>query len=267
MPPISPNQRLIEYLIATDKVAAIGVGGSLAAGTADQNSDFDLYVFTTGDIDRLTRQDIARRVADPGPVEIGNQWWGDEDGYAIDGTWYDIVYFGADWFFDGIDEVLNHHRPSPGYSTSFIYTLHHLQGVYDPDGIMARWQAQTREYPSALADAIIDYNLPLISTVHSSLRNQISRAIELNDAVAVNHRVAAFLAAIFDITNATLRQWHPGEKRQIQHLAHFRDQLPPDFAGHILQVLHCTAPDRIDALLASVDQIASEVHRIAQRDH
>lgn len=257
-----PHPKLIERLIATGSVAAIGMGGSRATGFSDDTSDFDLYALTTSPVDVVVRQAIADDIADDGSVEIGNPWWGDEDGYAIDDTWYEIAWFDVAWFFDGIDAVINHHRVSQGYSTSFIHTLAQMQPIHDPDGLITSWQAKVSDYPDELARAIIEGNYPIVASVHASFRNQIRRAIELNDAVSVNHRVAGFLAVVFDIAFASLRMWHPGEKRQLQHLQLHADRLPEDFAGHILDMLANTAPDRLGCLMAAVDRVVADVDGI-----
>lgn len=259
-----PHPKLIELLAAVDEVAAICLGGSHASGLANAGSDLDLYVLTNETIAPSIREGIARELADDGPVEIGNPWWGNEDGYAIDGTWYDLAFFAADWFFDGIDAVVNQYRASQGYSTSFVYTLHHMQPIHDPNGLIPKWQAQTREYPESLANAIIAMNYPIVSTIRASLRNQIARAIDLDDAVAVNHRVAGLLASVFDIAFAVLRQWHPGEKRQLQYLERYRDLLPVGFAGHITAILQHSAPDRLGALLAAVDRVVDDVDQMVK---
>lgn len=260
-----PNQQLIDHLMEIPNIAAIGVGGSRASGVSDSASDIDLYAFTTGPVPITIRRRIAEELADIGAREIGNVWWGDEDGYAIDGVWYDIVYFDAGWFFGGIGSVINEYRASQGYSTSFVYTLANMKPLHDPDGLIAQGKSGIETYPAQLANAIIELNLPIVADVHASYRNQIARAIELEDAVSVNHRVAGFLASVFDIVFASLGQWHPGEKRQLQHLKQFSDQLPPDFEEHILTTLHHTAPDRLYGLMAAVDRVAADAHEIIKR--
>ena len=111
-----PNQRLIDMLAAIDEVAAIALGGSRAGGVNDDASDYDLYVLTTGRIDPDVRERIVRKVADDARYEIAIPWWGDEDALSIGGIRYELAWFDVNWFFDGIDAVVNQHRASQGYS-------------------------------------------------------------------------------------------------------------------------------------------------------
>lgn len=259
-----PNLELIGRLIAIDNVSAIGLGGSRASGVCDDASDFDLYAFTSGPVNLTARQAIADDLAEDGSEEIGNTWWGDEDGYAIDGTWYEIAYFDTNWFFGGIDAVVNQHRPSQGYSTSFVHTLAHLQPIHDPDGLIASWQSRISTYPDELAEAIIEANYPIVANAHASYRNQIHRAIELDDAVSVNHRVAGFLAVVFDIAFASLRIWHPGEKRQLHYLQRHEGRLPVGFTDHILEITANTVPDRAGQLMVAVDRVVADVNEITE---
>lgn len=257
----SLSSDLIDQLISTGKVAAIGLGGSRASGESTASSDLDIYVLVNEPIDPDERRRIAESlVIDKASIEIANPWWGDEDGFEIDGLWHDIVYFDAVWFFDTIAGVLNHHRASEGYTTSFVYTLAQMQPVYDPDHLIARWQRYTVTYPEPLIDSIIATNYPVSCTIHSCYRNQIARAVHLNDPLAVNHRVAAFLACVCDIAFAVARAWHPGEKRQLRHLARNQSVLPPQLTEHIEAVAYAIAPDRMHTLRSAVDQVVDDVH-------
>lgn len=261
------TRHLIDRLTASGNVVALGVGGSRATGTATMGSDIDLYVLTSQRIDPDIRRRIMSPLADPDhPVEIANPYWGDEDACCIDGVWHDIVFFDAEWFFGEIERTLIHHQAREGYSTSFVFTLANMTPLVDPVGALATWQAWIGEYPDALAAAIISANVPVSCTIHACYRNQIARAIALADPVAVNHRVAAFLACVFDIAFAHLRLWHPGEKRQLQYLANHADRLPERFCDHIVDLLAATAPDRVDGLLPAVDRVVADITRIARAE-
>lgn len=258
-------QTLIDRLVETGNVVAIALGGSQACGSAAEGSDMDLYVLTSTRIDPTIRREIIEPLADdPYRIDIGIQYWGDEDAFSINGTWYDLAFFDAAWFFDQIDAVLTDHRVSQGYSTSFVYTLDNMVLVHDPEDQLAAWKRRTAWYPDDLAEAIIAHNYSVACTLHSSYRNQIARAVQLNDPVAVNHRVAAFLACVFDITFASLRMWHPGEKRQLQHLQARAASLPADFDRHIRAVLEATTPPRMFELMPAVDEVVDSITRMVE---
>lgn len=261
-----PNQVLIDRLIETGKVAAIGLGGSSASGMAATGSDLDLYIITRNPIDPEVRRAIIEPLADdPFRIDIANPYWGDEDGVSIDGAWHDLAYFDAQWLATEVDEVLTDHRARQGYTTSFIFTMANMVPLHDPEGLLASWKRRTGWYPDDLAEAIIAYNYPVCAVIHASYRNQIIRAVQLNDPVAVNHRVAAFLASVFDIAFAHIRAWHPGEKRQLQYLQDRQHDLPPAFEEHIRAVLNAAAPVRGEELVLAVDKLVEDITIIAEQ--
>lgn len=261
----TPPQPLIDQLVQTGNVVAIGLGGSQASGQATSGSDIDLYVLTSQRIDPEVRRAIIEpMVDDPFRVDLDVPYWGDEDAFSIEGVWYDLVFFDADWFVREIDAVLTDYRVSQGYSTSFLYTVAHMQPLHDPEGILAALKQRTAWYPEGLAERIISHNYPVSCVIHACYRNQIARAVELRDPVAANHRVAAFLACVFDIAFAHLRIWHPGEKRQLQYLQSREAELPAGFEQHIRAVLLATSPDRVADLMPAVDVVVDDVTTIVE---
>lgn len=260
--------RLIDQFAATGAVTAIGVGGSQASGVASMDSDVDIYVITREGqyIDPVVRQGIIEPLADDlFRMDIHVSYWGDEDGLSIDGVWHDLAHFDEQWFQQEMDAVLIDHRARLGYSTSFMYTLDNMVPLYDPEEKLATWKRRTGRYPEELARSILFHNYPAACSLHSSYRNQITRAVQLNDPVAVNHRVAAFLACVFDMVFAHLRMWHPGEKRQMQHLQDRSNDLPRDFDAHIRSVLEAAAPDTMaHQLTPAIETVADDMTSIVE---
>ncbi|MCO5218366.1 MAG: DUF4037 domain-containing protein [Thermomicrobiales bacterium] len=250
---------LIERLTSLPQVQAIAVGGSQASGMASGGSDTDLYVLVSERVDPAIRRGIARELADdPEHAEIANPWWGDEDGYAVHGVWYDIVFFDLRWFQDEIERVTIRHEAREGYSTCFVHTLENLRILFDRDGQLQLMQDSVPSYPDTLAQRIIANNLAVAGRIHSSYRNQIARAIELRDPVSLNHRVAAFLACVFDIAFAHLHMWHPGEKRQLIYLRQWEDKLPTGLIYAIERVVV-----RGDDVMLAVDQVVAGLAEMA----
>lgn len=259
------SRDLIERFASLPQVQAIAIGGSQASGMASRGSDIDLYVFVTDRIDPAHRSAIARDLADnPTLVEIANPWWGDEDGYAINGVWHDIVFFDLTWFRDEIERVTIRQESREGYSTCFVHTLTYLMLLYDREGQLQLLQDSVPSYPEALAQRIITSNLAVAGRIHSSYRNQIARAVELRDPVSVNHRLAAFLACVFDVAFAHLRMWHPGEKRQLAYLRRQEEALPAGFIEAIENALTCQSGD---GLMTAVDQVVAGLEEMAPNSY
>jgi hypothetical protein len=236
---------LIAYLAARQETVAIAVAGSTMTGLADADSDIDLYVFVTDEIPL----DVRRKVLTPidSNAAIGNDWFGDND-ELVDpdtGRVIDIMYFSTSWIDETLSRVLDQHRPAIGYTTAICHTIAKGKPVTDRDGWLASAQARvSAPYPEALREAIIAYNWPLLRTAHASYRRQIDLAVRRDDPVSINHRVAAFLASVFDIAFALHRTWHPGEKHLLDHLARLEGGGSPALAPAISQLL-VSAPDDV----------------------
>lgn len=91
------------------------------------------------------------------------------------------------------------------------------QTLFDRDGWFANLQEQSRQpYPPQLKRAIIAKNHPVLRNVIPAYYNQIKKALERNDLISVNHRLAAFCASYFDVLFAINEVLHPGEKKILQ---------------------------------------------------
>lgn len=256
------STQLIDAFIATGKVTEIGIGGSIASGKAESSSDIDIYVFTREQITPGQRCELIEAITGPDSShEIPNPYWGDGDYVKIDGVPHDIMYL-DDAFFEGVRRVVDEHHASEGYTTAFVHTLASMIPLYDPAGRLASWKDRLSSYPEPLVAAIMERNHAVMRSVATSYRNQAVSAAAGQDVVAVNHRVTALLACVFDIAFAYTRMWHPGEKRQLLYLDAHRDDLPAGFHDHVLAVLHHTAPDRLEGLEAAIDLLVADVDKM-----
>lgn len=247
---------IVDRLSMSPEVVAIALGGSIAAAASDVHSDFDIYVFTDGEVPVGLRENLARGY-DPTP-EIDNRYFGptDEWGDTASGVAVDLTYWDRQWFESAVRRTLDGHQPALGYTTAFWHTLRHAISLSDRTGWLAIMQAWANvPYPDALRRATIAFNYPLLSAVRSSYRHQIELAIARDDPVSVNHRVAALLASLFDIVFAANDALHPGEKRLLAR-ASALPSLPDDFVACVRRLL--AGPDSdvlpaIDALMEALD--------------
>jgi hypothetical protein len=250
----------IETLAEHPAVVAITLGGSHASANGDHASDYDLEVFTDGELPVALRRSLATPF-DSNP-EIDNPWFGPADEWTDtkSGVAVDIAYFDRDWFETVIRDVIERHSPSLGYTTAFWHTLRHAQPAYERDAWLASMRdlAGTR-YPEELRRNIVAWNHPVLRTVHSSYRHQIELALMRDDPVSVNHRVSALLASVFDIVFALARALHPGEKRLLDHVARLGDDAPERFEPLVRSLLRATGdPDGGDVLPA-IDAVCDTV--------
>jgi len=222
---------------ALPEVRAVALGGSRSTGAADRGSDLDLYVYASPEPSLEARGAIAREGA--ARAEVGNAFFepGDEWVDAAAGLGVDVMFRHPTWIEEQLDRVLVRCLASVGYSTAFWHNLRTSRALFDRDGWYAAQQARAQApYPEALRRAVVARNHPLLRDNLSSYLRQVERALERDDLVAVNHRVAAFLASWFDVLFAVNRLPHPGEKRLLDWAAGCR-RLPPGATGRVRELL------------------------------
>jgi hypothetical protein len=234
------------------------MAGSRASEFSDAESDIDLYVYVTEDIPLDERTRIA---AGSPRAEIGNATWepGDEWIDAATGTPVDVMYRHVGWIEEQLGRVLVQHQASVGYSTCFWYNAMLSRALFDRSGWFAELQGRAAvSYPTDLHKAIIAKNYPLLRRNQSLYLHQIELAVERNDPVSVNHRVAALLASYFDVLFALNELPHPGEKRLLEHAARL-PKLPRDFEQQIRAVVVAVGGEavvsRVNALLDGLEEL------------
>lgn len=232
--------KLVGLFSELPQVEAIALGGSRASGRASAASDFDVYVFTTAGIASEMRHQIVQQLGGATVADMGLDYFGEGDEWRDAGTGVqlDVMYFGLEWMREQVERVLEHHKPSLGYSTAFAYTVSRWTVLYDPVGKLAALQAEARRpYPEALRQAVVRYNRPLLRETISSYYAQLEKAAARQDIVSLNHRLAALLASYFDIIFAVNRALHPGEKRLVEIALGVCSSLPEAFERDLTETL------------------------------
>jgi hypothetical protein len=245
------------------EVDAIALGGSRVVGEADSFSDYDVYVYTSGVIPLDVRRTLAERY-DALP-EISNTWFGEEDSWTDTacGVAIELMYWKRGWIEAALRDVMEGHRASLGYSTTHWYTVRNSTLLFDRDGWFRGLQeAARRPYPEGLRHAIISLNHPLLRTTHASYRHQIVLAIERDDPVGVQHRVTALLTSVFDIVFAAHRALHPGEKRQLSHVAQLDVGGSQRFAREVRELIQAASTSERGSILRAIDVLCDDVESI-----
>lgn len=247
-PALSYVRRVAAQFGERPEVVAVALGGSRGSGVEDACSDFDLYVYSTSEVPLDFRLSLAGDGA-----ELDNRFWEPGDEW-IDGATQarmDVMYRTPAWIENQLDRVLVRHEASLGYSTCFWYNVLHSEPLSDGGGWYRKLQERARvPFPEPLREAILTRNLAVVGRNQSSYRRQIEVALERGDEVALQHRVTALLASVFDLWFAMERQPHPGEKRLLSHL-------PGEWASAVRSVLRAspaTMMESIDGLVARVER-------------
>jgi hypothetical protein len=219
-------RRVAAAYAALPEVEAVALGGSRASGLAGEGSDVDLYVYLARPLPLPARAAIASGAR----AEVGNDFFepGDEWVDGATGQHVDAMFRDPRWIEGELDRVLVRCEARIGFTTALWHNVRTCLPLFDRRG----WLGALREraagpYPEALRRAIVARNHPLLSASLSSYRHQLGRAAARGDAVAANHRAAAFLASFFDVLFAVNRATHPGEKRLLEHAAALCPLRPP----------------------------------------
>ncbi|WP_372425774.1 nucleotidyltransferase domain-containing protein [Salinarimonas chemoclinalis] len=239
-----------ERLARQPGVRAVALGGSRASGRgeslADALSDLDLYVYADPRPDVAARRALVVERAVAGTEEIDNRYfepgdeWLDRAGIGLD-----VMYRDPAWIEDRVAAAMERAEPSLGWSTCLVYNVAHARPLVDPDGWFADLRARAcAPYPEALARAICAHNAPMLRGARCSFLEQLTLAGARGDAVASNHRAAAFLASWFDMLFAANLRLHPGEKRLAAHVRAMGLELPGGWEAALEAFLAASPGDR-----------------------
>ena len=217
---------------------AVALAGSQTTGTADEESDLDVYVYIQAEIPLGVRASITAVRAER--AEVNNQFWepGDEWVDSDAHIAVDVMFRHVQWIEEQIDRVLRRHQASVGYSTCFWYNVLFSRVLSDRSGWFHRLQQTVHQpYPEQLRRAIIAKNYPILGQNISSYIHQLERAVTHDDLVSVNHRVTALLASYFDILFAANRLPHPGEKRLVEIATQHCTKIPDGMSRQVKELI------------------------------
>lgn len=171
---------------------------------------------------------------------LENQFWEVEDNCTLsDEIDIDIIYRNINDFENNIENVVEKHQASNGYTTCFWYNLKNSKVLYDPHKEFHNLQERFEvPFPKELKENIISKNFRLLTGNLPSYDKQIIKAFDCGDFVSVNHRIAAFIESYFDIIFAINELAHPGEKRMILYAKEHSKILPKDFEENMNELLN-----------------------------
>ncbi|WHY03334.1 nucleotidyltransferase domain-containing protein [Neobacillus sp. DY30] len=244
------------------EVEAILLAGSHTIDTQDENSDYDLYIYSNKEITVTKREEIMNGFCDY--VEINNQFWETEDDGIIRdvNTPIEIIYRDLDWIDAQLERTLIKCQADVGYTTCFWSNFITSVILYDKHNKAGNLQQKYNiNYPEALKLDIVRKNYPLLRDQMPAYYFQIEKAIKRNDYVSINHRVAALLASYFDILFAINEMPHPGEKKLVKILKEKGAKLPLDMEENLNELLSsiCGFDDRI---LIQVNKLADNLDNL-----
>ena len=243
------------------QVEAIALGGSRAGEVFDEKSDYDIYLYCTGEVTEEEKRPILEKYCSY--LELSNHFWELEDNCRLkNGIDMDILYRNLDDFVLDVASVVEQKNARNGYTTCMWHNLPTCKIVYDANGRLT--EAKRRfsvPYPQELKRNIIDRNCKLLYAYMPAYSDQIRKAVKRNDLVSINHRTAAFMESYFDVIFALNEQTHPGEKRLIR-LAKERCAILPDRFEENIQKLYSNLFVNPEEAVAVLEKMIVELKQI-----
>ena len=219
------------------EITAIVLGGSRSGNNYDRSSDYDLYIYCGNIPNKDVRKLILGKYCSY--IELENQFWEVEDNCILsDEIDLDIIYRNINDFENIIENVVERHQASNGYTTCFLHNLINSKILYDPHKEFYRIKERfSVPFSKELKENIILKNFRLLTGNLPSYDKQILKALNRGDLVSVNHRISAFIESYFDIIFAVNELTHPGEKRMIDYAKEHAKILPKDFEENMNELL------------------------------
>ena len=229
--------KLVEEFKKLLDVEAIALGGSRASSHFDQKSDYDLYVYVKNIPPRDIREKILNKYC--GYAEISN-------------------------FARSIAMVLVDNVAFNGYTTCMWHNLKTCQILFDREGRLTSLKNKYDiSYPKKLKENIIKKNISLLSGFLPSYDKQILKALNRNDFVSVNHRLAAFLESYFDVIFALNELSHPGEKRMLAYALEYCLILPKNFEENIDLLLKSAFSNK-EVFIKTLEEVIHQLKEVVK---
>ena len=247
-------QTLVDLLKKTvEGKCAVALAGAHAKGTADQDSDIDLYIFAERARPYAQRLELICSIADPGTTPwVDSSFdaapWGGGMDFTYQGPPVEVVgrtltrmdQVIADCQ-EGKFEIIPATWTSNGYY-SFIYLceLSFIKPIWDPDGVLAAYQQRTAAYPDPLRQAIIKTFLGRAGTWMGNFHYEsaIRRGDILFTAPIVLHTVMDMVQVVFALN----RVYFTGDKK-LEHALSEMPYCPEAFRPNQIDILLTAARD------------------------
>jgi predicted nucleotidyltransferase len=256
-------KKVSEQFTTIINVEAITVGGSRTSSLIDAQSDIDLYIYTNKEIPVEKRGEIVNKLgASKANMNLtywdtGDEWFDQETGLEVD-----VMYWSPTWIEEQLDRVLVRHQASMGYTTCFWRTVKNSKILFDRNDWFYKLQEKSNQpSPLELKRAIIAKNHPVLRNVIPAYTHQIKKALERNDLVSINHRLAALFASYFDVLFAINEVLHPGEKKILKFVNEECTLIPENLETLISLIFQSGAAgdlellNELDALIDGLDKL------------
>ncbi len=215
--PFTIAQSIATEFSILDSVESVALGGSLATGKANAQSDIDLYIYFKEPISVETRAQIIH--ARSSVMELDASFWETEDYWIEKDSCIKVeAIYRDNWPLKTLQDMFDNNRAHMGFSTSIWHNIATCKILFDRNGFLTSLKKMAdRPYPDSLATAIIRKNFALLRGSLAEHPKQLELALERKDTAHSVSLVNMILNSYFDILFALNRKLHPGAKRQLEY--------------------------------------------------
>jgi predicted nucleotidyltransferase len=266
---------VVTALATVNAVSGIVCFGSYALGTADAESDLDLYVICEPTVMPVaTRHRLLTRL--PGSTALhlqyttpgwDNAWAPHADRVTVAPTVFDIVYTTCAWLTHVVHRVYTEGALTLPEMLFRPYTVlglvAHAIPLYDPHGIVQRLRAQLSPYPAVLQANLLGEALPIMADGLAELHDYTRRNIGPSAFLLHLGRVCDAMVTVLYALN---QHYDPATKRPEQALRHLA-VLPERFVERFVRLLEGpfdlrSRPHIMDELTRLVGEVTHLAHRL-----
>jgi len=265
---------LLTALATLDCVTGVVCFGSHALGTADAESDIDLYVICEpAIISETVRRPLFESLPGVSDIDVryvtegwDNPWAPESDRVRIESTRIDLSYNVLSWITQVVDQVLTQGTLTlpqmPFRPYTVLGLIAHSLPLYDRHGSMQNLRMRVMHYPVALKRRLIEHAVPIMLNGLVELRDYAQRDIGPSSFLFHLGRISD---AIESILYAVNEHYDPATKRSEPELAKL-EVAPSGFVGRFVRILE--GPFDHTGRLHTVDELTDlvgEISRLAER--
>lgn len=214
--------RAIEGLSKLSGVRGILCYGSYAAGTFDDRSDIDLYVFCEGHVPAEdARRKRIERIEGAEGIRLAHaasgwpdQWCPAGERFQIDGVQIDVTYNTLEWITTVVTRVTGEGLVS---IPELRFRAHTMLGLlenslilYDPDSVLTKLRSLLHPYPVKLKQRLRTESLSVAEESLQELRDYVERDIGNS---AFHFHLGRVLDAMGTLLFAINERYDPATKR------------------------------------------------------
>ncbi|MCS5423060.1 MULTISPECIES: DUF4037 domain-containing protein [Psychrilyobacter] len=252
---------LVDDFSKHSSVEAILLCGSRVGDTFDEDSDYDLYIYTTEDLPLDFRENIANKYFSH--VELNNSISKKEDQgiFKKINVQIDIIYREIKQIEKMLEDITIRHHALTGYTTCYWENLVKSNILYDKNGELSNLKKKFDvDYPKELRKNIIAKNFPFLNKIAPVYASEIKKALKRNDLIRVNKKINEFFESYFDIIFALNMKLHTGEKNLLKITTERLKHLPRNMESDIRELFEGLYNEDFD----TVDKLNEIIHSLRE---